>query len=165
MNCKIFERELADWVRGRAPQDLAARMAAHRDACASCARAEAVERTLVAAWSALPEPRSAPELWPQVAARLEQPAPAPRWSLFRPPWAIAGALAAGALCALLFTHMPSATSTAKPFAGAPSHTVRKADPAGVAEVISLVSQMRQLPDPDSGVPTMDRRALFIGEAK
>lgn len=46
MNCDDVRPELLDYQRGRLPADVEARVRAHLEGCAACARTEAAERTL-----------------------------------------------------------------------------------------------------------------------
>src|SRR5437899_4814636 len=100
MKCNRFENDIADWLKERLPDEQASQMAEHAGSCAACAKSVEAERRLVKAWDRVPTPARTPELWPKVAAQLDRPAPRPRFSLGVGRFAIAGTLAAGAVCAL-----------------------------------------------------------------
>lgn len=70
MICREFLLFVDDWAAGQLSAGQAARMAAHRDVCPACARAERGERRLRALWRDLPPLPDAPEVWPGLAARL-----------------------------------------------------------------------------------------------
>ncbi len=153
MNCKQFEINAADWVKGRAPQDVAAQMAAHSASCAACGKMEASERSFLAAWQAIPMPRDAGELWPKVAARLDRQAPVRHLGLGR--LAFGGTLATVLCVLIMFRPVP------------PKEQMNglTSSPTEPTNTISMVAQMRELPDPDqemSGVGLHSRRDFVLG---
>lgn len=142
MNCKSFDHNVADWVKGFLSSEEAARMESHQAVCSGCAKFAALERAMSAAWKAIPEPREAPEMWPRIAARLERPEPKPRFSLWPRQLALGGSLAlAGALCALVFVRMSGPAPGTKIGGG-----IRLAE---APTVIEMVHELQKLPDPDS----------------
>jgi hypothetical protein len=153
MKCNQFENNLADWVRQRLPEDQSSQMKQHAESCKACAKEELLERGLSAAWMSLAEPSPTPELWPKVAARMERPIARPWFGFGLGRFAMGGTLAAGALCAVLFMRMNSGPDD------------RVVPPGGGQTVLTMVAQMRELPeaDPDSLVPgSHKRRELMIG---
>lgn len=106
MNCRQFNKQVADFASGRLSSDMAARMSAHRDICAACARLDAEERSMRSAWNALPEPQMEISLWPRISLQLETPAPARR-PRFRPVFAYVGTLAVGAAAAFMLFRGPT----------------------------------------------------------
>ena len=106
MNCRQFNKQVADFASGRLSSDMAARMSAHRDICPACARLDADERSMRSAWNALPEPQMEVSLWPRIALQLETPAPVRR-PRFRPIFAYVGTLAVGAAAAFMLFRGPT----------------------------------------------------------
>ncbi len=156
MNCKQFEIEVADWVKGRAVGETAVQMERHSAGCSACARLETEERSLLAAVGRMAAPRAVEEMWPKVAARLDRQAPARR-PLFGK-FAFAGTLAAGALAAVLFVKGPGPTS-------APQAGIAPTNISSNGSVITMVAEMRSLPDPDQEVATVglhNRSDLILG---
>lgn len=143
MNCKQFEIQLSDWLKGRLDAEECARMSAHKAVCAACAHSEAWERGLLTAWDTLATTRAPRELWPLVEARLAESAALPnrtpvrRWRL-----SLAGALSAGALCAVFFLTRPGPV----PVVTGPGSGDRLAEEP--RSVLTMVADMQQLPDPD-----------------
>ena len=161
MNCKEFERDLADWVAGRLPGERILPMESHRIACPACARAEAAERQLRALWRDLPALPEAPDIWPRLGARLRAPAPAPRsgWASRR---VLQGALATALLLWALFWM--------RPLSGPPQTAPGDGPPVvDEARVVRLVAEMQRLPafdtDPllrETGLPWLAKRPLRTG---
>jgi hypothetical protein len=147
MKCREFDEKLMEWVAGRLPEHLAAAMSAHSRSCASCARLEAEERGLRLRWQSLPDPGAPPDLWPRLAARLEQK-PARRWQLrLRPVWMTGATLAAAASLTLVVWLRLQTPSTVR--VDDPQPTVQQTA-SGVDEgrVVQMISDMQSLPDPD-----------------
>ena len=142
MNCRSFEIELADWVKGiLSPEDVA-RMESHAATCSRCMKAEGVERTMFSAFQAIPEPREAPDLWARIAARLEEPERKPRFSLWPRQLARVGSLAlAGALCGMVLIYMNPMVPVYPKIDGGRG-TVSPT-------VVEMVGELQKLPDPDS----------------
>src|SRR5258706_13156804 len=131
MKCNNFENDIADWVKERLPDEQASQMAEHAASCAECAKTVEVERLFGKAWDRVPTPSRTPELWSKVAAQLDRPAPRPRFSFGIGKLAFAGTLAAGAVCAVFFSH----------FNGRPNNLVIV--PPGERNVLTMVAQMRE----------------------
>jgi hypothetical protein len=150
MNCRRFENELADWIGGRLPATVAAQMQAHAAACPTCERMAEGERGLRAAWRDLPPVAEAPDLWPQLAARIAEvrPAPArPSWFAWLPPvgpslrYGLAGVGAA----MLLATIVMSRHSVPNVGSGNTGIAVNQPQPAvNERQVIDLVSEQQAL---------------------
>src|SRR5438874_1144281 len=104
MKCNQFEIDMADWIKSRLPEQQAAQMEQHAANCNACAKEAELERRLSGLWNAVPVPSQTPELWPAVAARLDRQAARPRFSFGIGRFAFAGTLAAGAVCAVMFSH-------------------------------------------------------------
>lgn len=156
MNCKQFEIEVGDWVKGRAAGETSTQMERHSAGCSACARMEAEERSLLAAVDRMAAPKSVEEMWPQVAARLDRQVPARR-PLFGK-FAFAGTLAAGALAAVLFVKGPAPVPS-------PQVGTAQTNIASNGSVITMVAEMRSLPDPDQEVATIglhNRSNLILG---
>ncbi|MDW8207910.1 MAG: zf-HC2 domain-containing protein, partial [Chloroherpetonaceae bacterium] len=86
MNCREFEREIADYVAGRLNPVDANRMLAHADACASCRTLEQEERALRQRFAGAPEVTLSTDLWAKLAPQLqERPVRRARW-LWRWSW-------------------------------------------------------------------------------
>lgn len=142
MTCHAFERRLADWVTQRLSSPQAAAMAAHRDACAACAREENIERTLQARWRALPTPPPVPDLCFRLQQRVAAAAAPPPNSWRRGP----------AWCAAATVILVAATLW-------PPRPLMIADEA---PVVDLIAQMRQLPQPSDEPARPDVRRLLLG---
>jgi hypothetical protein len=98
------------------------------------------------AWKSLPETPAAPEMWPRIAAAIDMPSRAPRFSWRSPKLAAASVFAAGALFALLLVNGPGGDSGTTP------------SPVSISEeqkVIQMVSELRELPDLEAERMAMD----------
>ncbi len=148
MNCRHFESDLPDWVSGRLPEHHATRMLAHSVSCESCSRVADGERTLLVAWREIPALPDTPNLWPRIAARLQdmqtaKPAPASwlSWLVAPSPsirYGMAGTAAAAVLLAIVMS---------RPTVDLPQG-INPVTNNGVDEshVIQLVSERQSLPD-------------------
>ena len=158
MNCNRFRRDLPDWLRGGLNERDIAAMAAHSSDCRGCAREEAMERHLRGVWKSLPESPPVPEMWPKVAAALEQPSKS-WWPVLRPArLAMASAFALGALCAVIWSQNP----------GEPKNETVLA-PVNGQHVIEMFQELRQLPDPDRERTAMEpphlrHAAMILGDS-
>src|SRR5258708_33386352 len=153
MKWNSFENDMGDWLKEGLPDEQASMMAEHAASCMECAETVGLERMLVKALDRVPTPSRTPELWPKVAAQLDRPAPRPRFSFGIGKFAFAGTLAAGAVCALFMTHFIGSSS--RPTIVAP----------GERNVLTMVAQMRELPeaDPEALAPDAHlRRDLMLG---
>ena len=154
MKCNQFEIDMADWVKRRLPENQAVLMEQHAANCAACAKEAEMERRLAISWDAVPAPSKTPELWPAVAARLDRPAARPRFSFGIGRLAFASTLAAGAVCAVMFFQVSR-----------PPHATIDQPTASGPTVVTMVAQMRELPeaDPEALAPNAHmRRDLMIG---
>jgi len=155
MKCRHFENNLPDWISGRVSEETSRQMLAHVASCASCSRMSEEERGLRSAWRALPIPAQAPDIWPQLAARIQDSeakrAGTRSWrSWFSMPvgsvgYGLAGAVSAVVILAVVY----SRTSVVSP----PPYTVQVNPPQIRHEVasdnyIQLVSDRYSLPDAD-----------------
>lgn len=155
MKCTQFEIDMADWVKRRLPENQAALMEQHAANCAACAKEAELEHRIAGAWDSVPIPSDAPELWPAVAARLDRPVARPRFSFGIGRFTFAGTLAAGAICAVVFSYL-----------GRPP-TMTVVQPQDQPTVVTMVAQMRELPeaDPESLAPDVHlRRDLMLGRS-
>lgn len=163
MNCRRFERDLADWLGGRLPALFALQMQAHAAGCAACSRLAEGERSLRTAWRELPPVGEAPDLWPQLAARIAEPrenrAVRSPWFAWLPEigpslrYGVAGAAAALVLATVVMTHLPMPIDhsvAVGPVASAP---------ADENHVIQLVS------DRQSTLPEAEGDLRIIGTAR
>ena len=94
MNCRCFERQVADWLGERLPPEQARRMAAHQEICASCAGAARAEGQLRSRWREGYAAEPAGDVWPQLAARLVVPRGRDVWNVAAarsPRWVFSGA--------------------------------------------------------------------------
>jgi len=98
MICREFNDNIIEYAAGRLPADQSARMQAHAATCAQCAAIDREERELRRQFRAMAPIGECPDLWPQLAARLQPPAPRP--SFFPRVWAFGGAFAACAAACL-----------------------------------------------------------------
>jgi anti-sigma factor RsiW len=181
MNCKSFERDLSDWIAGRLPDTVAARMTAHTAACEACSRQAEGERTLRAAWRELPPLGEAPDLWPQLAARISEPrevrAGRPAWLRWLPEigpslkYGLAGVAAAMALATVVMSRPPANMTNTGP---AQPPIVRNVPQADEGDVIRLVSDRQAtLPEAEGDLRIMgtaryreaERYALGVGSAQ
>ena len=149
MKCRDFQTFLPDWIAGKLSENLAGQMLAHYAACKACSRAAEDERDLRDRWRNLPDLRETPDLWPRLAARLnalnERPAKLPFFLPRLRLYTLGGALAAAALCAVVLWPRPSAVVFPP---DNPSQTLVPPD-VDEQHVVQLVSDMRQMPDPES----------------
>jgi anti-sigma factor RsiW len=106
MKCREFHQFMADWVRGKLPEDNADRMTLHCAECRSCAEEVAFERSLRAGFESFTPLTRTPDLWERIEARVET-VKQPRFA-FRLPrvFALSGALAAGVLFAAVAIKAP-----------------------------------------------------------
>jgi anti-sigma factor RsiW len=141
MKCREFDTHMADWVAGRLSVEQCARLEAHCAACPACARAADAERRLRARWQELPPVREGIDLWPRVAARLETPAPAPRF-LFARRLVWGGALATAALVVLLVRPAPP------PQPYTPAWNDGRVNER---KVVQMVAELKQIPDPENDI--------------
>ncbi len=70
MNCRTFERDVADWAGGHLPAGEARDMAAHARRCAPCARSARAEQRLRERWRETRDTTPLSDVWPRLAARL-----------------------------------------------------------------------------------------------
>src|SRR3989442_1196148 len=105
MKCNQFENDIADWLKSRLPNERASLMEQHAASCADCSKSVEFERRLMKAWDVVPVSAKTPELWPAVAAKLERPVARPRFGFGIGRFAMAGTLATGAVCAVLFARV------------------------------------------------------------
>lgn len=153
MNCRTFENELADWVGGRLPAPVAAQMRAHAAACPACERRAEGERGLRAAWRDLPPVAEAPDLWPQLAARIAhvRPAPArPSWFAWLPPvgpslrYGLAGVGAAMLLATIVMSRHPASNVGSGNTGNTGIAINQPQPPVNERQVIDLVSEQQAL---------------------
>ena len=158
MSCKLFRRDLPDWLRGNVTIESGV-MEAHAADCRECAREEALERHLRGAWKSMPAPDRTPEVWPRIAAALD--GHSPRITLRPARLALGSAFALGAICAVLYTNMSSPVSPG----------VRGPDvvgaPVNERRGVEMVQELRRIPDLDSErlamePPHLVHEALFLG---
>ncbi|NLH99427.1 MAG: anti-sigma factor [Chthonomonadales bacterium] len=128
MRCRNFDRDCADWLRGRLSQTDAQAMAAHESQCAHCARIASEERRILAIAARQVSPAPAADLWPRLEQRLHElgsnaDAAAARPLVYRPRpfagvfapirWAILGA-AVALLAFLIGRPAPQQTALVRP---------------------------------------------------
>jgi anti-sigma factor RsiW len=120
MNCRDFERDCADWIKGRLTDSQSDLMAMHESSCSNCAATARAERSILAAVRRTPEPAVPGDLWPQVLSRLErgqfghETTPARVYPWRRLSWAMAAA-AAGFLAYVAWHPVqPERTALVKP---------------------------------------------------
>lgn len=167
MKCRDFQRMLADWVRGRLPNDNAEQMTNHTAECRSCADEAEMERSLRQTFQLVPPITRTPDLWERIEARVET-AQRPRFAFrFQRFFALSGALAAGILAVALF---PLKTPVTSPGTSPRTVVLNEGDPAsGEPGVLEKINAIRMLDQEPAGTWTETplssdaaRRVLLVG---
>ena len=161
MKCREFDRDCADWLRGRLSGERNDEMRHHEASCPSCAALARAERAILAAVRAEPNPLQNVDLWPKVLNRLEHGRPAPEtrtWPWHRRVrfvWGLAGA--AVALIGYMIIHPAGVDRTA---------LVRLEDEARVVEMIAASEPVRSVEASASGMELSAdfeiQRGLLVG---
>lgn len=100
MRCRDFDRDCADWLKGRLAESQADAMGRHEASCRMCAATAREERAIIGMVRGETAPTLNVDLWPQVLHRIEhvQPAAQRRRFALRPHlrlgWGVAGLAAA-----------------------------------------------------------------------
>ncbi len=100
MRCRDFNRDCADWLKGRLAEADAAAMERHAASCRTCAAVASEERALIDVVRKQPAPTLNADLWPQIQYRLEHGDPvldrrlSTRRPLLRLGWGVVGLVAA-----------------------------------------------------------------------
>jgi anti-sigma factor RsiW len=165
MNCRLFRRELPDWLRGMLNESESAAMETHRAECRFCAKEEALERHLRGAWKSMPESPREPEVWPRVAAALDRPRATGRLRWRPAGLALGSAFAVMGLIALLISQNGSISG--------PPPNERPTTVISAAEerrVVQMVEELRRIPDLESDrmalePPHLRNAAVFLGASE
>ncbi len=103
MNCRTFERQVADWLGNRLAPEQSRRMEAHRQTCVPCAQTVRAETLLRESWRAASATRPVRDAWPSLVLHLDAPGRqvARDWGRHQSSrWALSGAavLVIGLVC-------------------------------------------------------------------
>lgn len=154
MNCRKFEKNLADYISGRLNPAETALMSAHSEACPVCARAEQGERRLSARFALVPEAPAVSDLWPRLAMQLPE---RKRRFAFPRLWFTAPAFTVAAVAVAFFwlQYQPPAT----PFRG-PGSEVVNAPPETSSPMTKYVTEARNIGVAETDLLWEETRATY-----
>lgn len=143
MTCATFDQQLDAWLDGTLDPAAADDMDRHLATCEGCRAATAEMRAVLEAAASLPTSIAPPRnLWPEIAARLD--GPAPTLGVRRMPWRRWAPLAAAAVLLIAVTATLTYQFTRRPVAVAARPGLSVVQPAGFSADHDFVAAAEDL---------------------